>query len=80
MLPSSEGLVVIEVDAGVIGSQPGSHRKRFVGLETYAERKSMSSGHLAIPMCRMHRCAMTWKYHNYEWHCAYANGMVLTWL
>jgi len=38
VLPSSEGLGVIQVDAGVIGSQPASHWKRFVGLETYAER------------------------------------------
>jgi len=36
VLPSSEGLSVMKVDAGVIGSQPDSHQKRFIGLETYA--------------------------------------------
>lgn len=78
MLPSSGGLSMIQVDAGVIGSQLASHQKRFMGLETYAERWSMSFGHLAIAVCRLHHWTMTWKYH--EWHCACANGMVLTWL
>ena len=64
VLPSSEGLSVIQVDAVVIGIQPASHQMRIVGLETCAVYWSMSCGHLAVPMCRLHYWAMTWKYHN----------------